>query len=1076
MKTKTESMKKIFFTLFIIFLCFYSFGQAPGIRWQRTLGGTQNDIPAFSFKTIDNGFITVTETSSNNGDVTGFHGGNDIWITKMNFQGQLVWSRTLGGTNIESPSAYYYNTDGTFLIVSYAVSNDGNVSGNHGGNGDIWISKLAADGSSLWHKCFGGSGLEFSANSIIKAANGTYLIAGYSYSNNGDLTVNQGGSDLWVFNINESGTLQWQISLGGTSNEVLSKNIKAIQSADGSFYIGTETASSDGNVSGNAGSSDLWLIKLNTTGAFQWQKCLGGTAIESLTDLKEGQNGELYVLGYTNSPELPNFHGVTTDYSDIFLCRVSSAGTLLSQKCFGGPLTDRPDQLISTSSDGSCIINSTVRDGGGDVIGYPGSANGTEIWFFKVKDDGAIDWQNALGGVGYDGTTGVATFDDYGGTGKVIQTSDQGFLIPAWTESGNGDVTGYHVPSGSENYRSDIWVVKLSSTGVLEWQKCLGGYRGEYARGSIIEIGSNDYIVNGYTRSNNGDVQTNKGLVDAWIVRLAGTNTVKGVLYYDENLNGIKDVGEPLYSNAIVKTEKAGEIKISIPVDGLFKNEVDIGSYTTSVQLSLPYHNVVPSSHLSSFSSYFNTDSFSFAIQPIPGIKDLVINAIPLTVARPGFNVSYKILYKNIGTAPVTSGEILFKKDARLNFISSVPAISSSNGDTLKWSYSNLQPLALDSTTSITVNFQVPAPPIVNIGDTLTSIGIITPVAGDQTPNDDTVIVKQIVVGSYDPNDKYEKNGGRITSAYVTDGNYLDYLIRFQNLGTDTAFNIVILDTLSTKLDLSTLQVIATSHSYKVSLTDNILIWTFYDIRLPYSSINEPASHGYIAYRIKPNNTIATGDTVHNTASIYFDFNLPVKTNNAFTVVEDNVALPLKLLSFSGVYRNEKTTLNWSTSDEFNIDKFEIQRSFNGIDFVGINQVSPRGSINTNTAYEFIDDLTNVSENTIFYRLKIKEKDGSFSYSRILIFKRNTTTGNSISIYPNPVKGSAIINISYSTQANVEIRIVDISGKIVLKHKATILQGNNSIGITGIENLQPGIYIIQAITGGDKLTTSFVLQ
>jgi hypothetical protein len=633
-------MKRIFFTLFIIFLCFYSFGQAPGIRWQRNLGGTQNDIPAFSFKTNDNGFITVTETSSNNGDIAGSHGASDIWVTKMNFQGQLLWSRTIGGTSSESPTAYYYNTDGTFLIVGYTYSSDGNVSGNHGVT-DIWISKLAADGSSIWHKCFGGSGDEFNAYSIIKAANGTYLVTGITYSSNGDVSGNHGGADLWVFNINEAGTLQWQIALGGTSNEVFSKGTKTIEAADGSYYIGTETFSNDGNVSGNAGNSDLWLVKLNNTGVFQWQKCLGGTANEFFTDFKEGQNGELYVLGYTSSPELPNFHGVNSDYSDIYLCRVSSVGTLIFQKCFGGTLADKSDQLVSTFADGSCVINSTIRNGGGDVTGYPGSANGTEIWFFKVKNDGSIDWQNALGGVGFDGTTGVGTLDDYGGTGKVIQTSDQGFLIPAWTESGNGDVTGYHVPPGSDTlYRSDIWVVKLNSDGVLEWQKCLGGYSGEYARGSAIEIGSGDYIITGYTRSNYGDVQTNNGRVDAWIVRLASTNTVKGVLYYDENSNGIKDVGEPLYSNAIVKTEKAGDTKISIPVDGLFKNETDIGTYTTSVQLSSPYFNIVPSSQISSFSTYFNTDSFSFAIQPVPGIKDLVINAIPLTVARPGFNVS----------------------------------------------------------------------------------------------------------------------------------------------------------------------------------------------------------------------------------------------------------------------------------------------------------------------------------------------------------------------------------------------------------------------------------------------------
>jgi hypothetical protein len=1062
-------MNKILITLITTFIFLFSSGQAPGIRWQRTLGGTVNDVPSFSCKTIDNGFITVTQTFSNNGDISGNHGGSDIWIVKMNILGQTQWTRTIGGASNETPVSYYYNTDGSFLIVSNTISNNGDVSGNHGGN-DIWVSKLAADGTSLWHKCFGGSGEEYVSN-IIKAVDGSYVISGLTMSNNGDVSGNHGGQDLWVFDINETGTLQWQAALGGTLNEVIS-NAKVIQALDGSYYIGTETLSNNGNVTGNAGSRDMWLVKLNSTGVFQWQKCMGGTSTENFTDLKEGQNGEMYVCGFTNSPGLPNFHGINTDYSDLYLCRVSSAGALLSQKCYGGTLSDAPTQLVSTFPDGSCIINSTIYNGGGDIVGYHGVASGNDIWIFKLKNDGTIEWQRALGSFGFDGMIG-SPFDGYGGSGNVIQTSDQGYLIGAYTESGGGDVTGYHTPPVFDSSSADIWIIKLSSGGVLEWQRCLGGYSGEWARGSILEMATNDYIVTGYTNSTYGDVQTNNGLLDAWIVRLASVNTVTGLLYYDQNSNGIKDPGESTFSNATVKTEKPGDTRIAVPIDGLFKTETDIGDYTTTVQLSLPYYSVIPTSHLSSFTTYFNKDSFSFAIQPIPGIKDLVINVIPLSVARPGFNVSYNILYKNIGTDPVTSGEILFKKDTRLNFVSSVPAISSSNGDTLKWNYSNLDPL---DSASITVKFLVQSPPMVNIGDTLTSIGIITPVAGDQTPVDDTVIVKQIVRGSFDPNDKYEKNEGKVFKEYVTTGKYFDYLIRFQNLGTDTAFNIVILDTLSTKLDLSSLQVIATSHSYKLSLTNNILTWTFYDIKLPYSSINEPASHGYIAYRIKPLNSVALGDTIHNTASIYFDFNLPVQTNNAFTVVQDNVALGLDLLSFTGVYRAEKTTLQWTTTNEVNIERFEIQRSFTGTDFGTIGQVMPHGRMGTVAQYEFIDLLNNISASTFFYRLLIREKDGKISYSKILLFKRVAGAGNSISINPNPVTGISIVNVNYTSQAWAEFRVVDMNGKIVLKQRNTILQGNNSINIAGMEKLGPGFYLLQALIKDHKLTAPFIIK
>ena len=1066
-------MKKVFFTLTIILTAFYLSGQTPGIRWQHTLGGANYDGAAFSIKTIDNGFILVGQTFSNDGSFSTNHGGGDLWVEKFNVQGTSQWRKILGGSNLETPVSYYHNVDGTTVILSTTNSLNGDITNNHGAI-DIWLCKLDNNGTVLWQKCFGGSANEYVSN-ITKSIDGNYIISGATSSTNGDVTANNGVVDAWVFKVSETGVLVWQKNLGGGGQEGF-EFAKSVEGSDGSIYLLTETGSTNGDVTGNHGASntrDLWLVKLNSAGVLQWQNCYGGSHIELCSDIKLSPTGEIYIAGYARSVGLPSFHGINTDYSDFYICRVSQAGVLLFEKCFGGTLDDEPNQIVSIEADGSLVIGGYVNNGGGDVVGYHGVATGSDIWTLKINLSGTIVWQKTLGGFGRDRIVGIAS-DSRLAIGGIIKTLDNGYLITAFTECNDGDITGFHNPTVFDSSFADLWVVKLSSAGLLEWQRPLGGFRGELPQGAPLEIGDNDFIITGSTNSlPGGDITNNNGNWDAWIIRLSSVNTVTGVLYYDENSNGVKDIGEPFFSNAIVKTEKPGDTRISVPVNGLFKNETDIGDYTTTVQLPLTYYNVVPSSHLSSFTTYFNKDSFSFAIQPIPGVKDLVINAIPLSVARPGFNVSYKILYKNIGTDPVPVGEILFKKDSRLNFISSVPAITSSNGDTLKWSYSNLDPL---DSTSITVNFQVQIPPLVNLGDTLTSIGIITPVAGDQTPLDDTVVIKQIVVGSFDPNDKYEKNEGRVPLTYVSDGKYLDYLVRFQNLGTDTAFNIVVLDTLSEKLDLSTLQVIATSHSYKVTLTGNILTWTFNNIKLPHSAINEPASHGYIAYRIVPLNSVALGDTIHNTASIYFDFNLPVQTNNAFTTIGDDVALPLKLISFSGVYHNEKAVLQWTTTEEFNIEKFEIQRSFNGTDFIPIGYVSPRGGFGVTTPYEFTDNLQNVSTTTFFYRLLISDKDGKISYSRVLLFRKATNAVNSISINPNPVTGVALVNINYSSKAIAEFRVVDMNGKIVLRQRNSILQGSNSIAIKGMENLLPGFYVLHANTNDHKLAVPFVVK
>src|SRR5262249_39704693 len=201
----------------------------------------------------------------------------------------------------------------------------------------------------------------------------------------------------------------------------------------------------------------------------------------------------------------------------------------------------------------------------------------------------------------------------------------------------------------------------------------------------------------------------------------------------------------------------------------------------------------------------------------------------------------------------------------------------------------------------------------------------IDPGAIDITPKDDTTFIKQVVVGSYDPNDKTEANAGIITPEQVTNGDPLNYLIRFQNTGTDTAFNVTVRDTLESRLDWSSLQMISASYDYQLFIeVGNKLTWQFYNIKLPYT---EPASHGYIAYRIKPKSTVLAGDVINNTAGIYFDYNLPVATNTQQTLVFLLSPLPVTLLSFQATLDGAVVNVSWTTSQEDKLKQYEVQRS-----------------------------------------------------------------------------------------------------------------------------------------------------
>ena len=203
------------------------------------------------------------------------------------------------------------------------------------------------------------------------------------------------------------------------------------------------------------------------------------------------------------------------------------------------------------------------------------------------------------------------------------------------------------------------------------------------------------------------------------------------------------------------------------------------------------------------------------------------------------------------------------------------------------WNIGSFRPF---DTAYIHLNMKIAAPPTVNNTDTLLFKSFAFPFAGDETRDDNQSFLTQQVQGSYDPNDKTETHGGIITPEQLAGNDYLTYLIRFQNTGTDTAFNVMIRDTLQNKLDWNSFEMINASHPYYLYMVrPDVLEWNFPNILLVDSNRNEPASHGFVAYRIKPKSTLAVGDTVLNRAHIFFDYNLPVITNDEKTVLRNSL-------------------------------------------------------------------------------------------------------------------------------------------------------------------------------------------
>lgn len=241
----------------------------------------------------------------------------------------------------------------------------------------------------------------------------------------------------------------------------------------------------------------------------------------------------------------------------------------------------------------------------------------------------------------------------------------------------------------------------------------------------------------------------------------------------------------------------------------------------------------------------------------------------------PGFNYGLWVYYSNNGTQTIPNGTLTFSKgpNTTITYVSESSANITSGGFT--YNFTNLAPF---ESRSIFVQLLVPSMPTVNLGQALTNSIAIT-CANDVDLANNNAAIAQVVVGSYDPNDKSEAHGGKIGLDNFTNNDYLYYTIQFENTGTANAQFIRVEDLLDAGLDETTFQMISASHTVNTKREGNQLTWHFYNINLPPTVNNPSSSHGYVHFKIKPKTGYAVGDAIPNTASIYFDYNPAIVTN-----------------------------------------------------------------------------------------------------------------------------------------------------------------------------------------------------
>jgi len=389
-----------------------------------------------------------------------------------------------------------------------------------------------------------------------------------------------------------------------------------------------------------------------------------------------------------------------------------------------------------------------------------------------------------------------------------------------------------------------------------------------------IQAGGSPFFPKGGIVNLNGGLFSGSFLSSVW--RRAGTfESISGIVYNDVNNNGIKESTEVVIPNIIIHTSPSSWA-VSSDTNGFYSFITDMAGDTLSPVKPHVFAVINPPYYLTDGAAV-NKD---FGVYMTPGIRDLSVDISNVSVFRPGFQTQLIINAKNNGSVKQPA-QVQIEIDSNLSFISADPTPISISGNLYTW---NIDSIAFLEYRNISIIVETDVFSLLN--DSVKCTAMISPVIHDTIPANNYGTLNDVIVGSYDPNDKQCQQGEFVTPQQLQNGEEIIYTIRFQNTGNFQADFIHIIDTLCSYFDISTFRFISSSHPLTWSLLqDNVVDFYFQDIFLPPSSIDELNSHGFVKFGIKCRKSVALGNALTNTAYIYFDFNPAIVTNTTSTII-----------------------------------------------------------------------------------------------------------------------------------------------------------------------------------------------
>ena len=531
---------------------------------------------------------------------------------------------------------------------------------------------------------------------------------------------------------------------------------------------------------------------------------------------------------------------------------------------------------------------------------------------------------------------------------------------------------------------------------------------------------------------------------------------LSGKLILDSNQNCIQDQGDIPLANKIIEVQP-GPYYGATDANGEFGLWVPLGTYTVSTNITVGQAFQCPAAGSYTVSPNVNMDTINnleFYLYETGSSTFNNLKVISLTSPhRPGFSAYTQFKVYNTGNQPMSGYTLTGTVDGSMLHLSEAPAASSvsstSTSHTMTW---NIPTMAPGDVLVFTSYDSLPAS--IPLGTWLPRAATITP--GDDNVADNTTSGIQIVTGSYDPNDKQVWNESSVNAdGFIEpEDSVLQYLIRCQNTGTDTAFNIYIRDTLDVNLDPATLEIIDASHNYQISVDGpGYVEFSFPNILLVDSATNEPGSNAHIEYTIKRRPGLPLGTQLDNTAHIYFDFNDPIVTNTVSSIICPGLA------SGFGVSVNG-LTVAFSDSASGTIGTY-LWTFGDGNTSASPNPTHTYAAPGNYTVCQYVSNSCGRIDSTC--------SQVSFGVGL------GESFFSAFDLYPNPTSNEVVLDLELLKGGDLEVRISDALGRTVQEGSVRVgagkLQQKIDLGAQAA-----GIYFLRLEMNGQSVTRKILRE